>query len=544
MNLSLKRKYDLIGIGLIILLFILSIYVRKENLKAPLSRHHEWITAHALITAEVWDRGGGPSQYDFNPVYTYQGEGNAYNRMLGGVTDKVGDTYYVSYPPLAYIYLYYTSQFVGGPSVFSVRVAGLSLQFFTALLLFFLIAAIRPPTEKERFNYGGLVAACLYIFAQGNLWFHGNLFFSDMMVQPLFVGGLLCAVNYFKGNYKRESVQLGLLFLVFFLATYAEWLGLFGAFFTGLLFLIVAIVKKRKQFYRPFLVIGLGSALALALTVYQYTSIDGWNALKETSEKKYAERSGQEAVNSNDVRFTIGHEGSFTTMKQTFGSYYKNSQNFAGISLGILILFIGLRLIKKLNIKPHSDNLLWGMGLIGLIILPILLHYYLFYNFNAMHYFSGLKTSTLIVVLAGIAVQMIVRIAAHTHHYVEIGFIAFFALFLALKSQKAVERYKADHTLEMIDYDRVASAKTIAQKSSPNVAVFTNVRLSPEQVYYAKHNIHPIKSSDSTAMRNILKLYRNTVGQYYHHEGSVLKSMTRIELQGDNLVFLDTVAFE
>jgi hypothetical protein len=93
MNWLKNNKFDLIGIGIILFLFLISFQVRKENLAAPMGRHHEWITAHSLITAEIWEENGGPSNFGFNPVYTHQGIGSAYRRALGGVSAKNGDVY-------------------------------------------------------------------------------------------------------------------------------------------------------------------------------------------------------------------------------------------------------------------------------------------------------------------------------------------------------------------------------------------------------------------------------------------------------------------
>jgi hypothetical protein len=73
------------------------------------------------------------------------------------------------------------------------------------------------------------------------------------------------------------------LFIVFFLASYTEWLGLLSAFFTGLFFFIKAIVTKNKTLFLPFVSIGLGASLALGLTIYQYSTINGWSELKAVS---------------------------------------------------------------------------------------------------------------------------------------------------------------------------------------------------------------------------------------------------------------------
>ena len=67
-----------------------------------MGRYHEWITAHTLLTCQIWEENGGPSAYNFNPVYTYPGEGNGHRDVLGGVAAKNGDVYYVSYPPFTF----------------------------------------------------------------------------------------------------------------------------------------------------------------------------------------------------------------------------------------------------------------------------------------------------------------------------------------------------------------------------------------------------------------------------------------------------------
>ncbi len=541
---SLKtRKYDLIALGLILILFLISIQVRKENLKAPLSRHHEWITAHSLITAEIWDQNGGPSASGFNPVYTYKGEGNAYRRMLGGVTAENGDVYYVSYPPFSFIYLYYSSQLFGGPSLFSIRIVSLSVHLISALLLYFLLGAIRPDSEKKRMNFAGIIAAGLYIFAQGNLWFQGNLYFADMVVQPLFIAGILLAIRYLRGDHKNERVALSLLFIIFFLGAYTEWLGLLSAFFTGLLFLVYAIIKKQKKYLRPFIVIALGSSLALSLTVYQYSSIDGWDSLKSTSEKKYSERSGHGTEQDSASKFNIHNEESFEFLKTQFNRNYKALENFIGYAFGALIVMLILGRIKRVSPTSPTHELKMVVVLFSLTLLPILTHYLLFFNFNTMHDFSGLKTATFLIIIVALIIQITYRISIHINTYVSWSLLAFFSIFSIIKVIDSTDRYLENHRVDMIDFDRVNSAIIIAEYSSPEQAVFTNVRLSPEQVFYTKHSISPIKDSDSTAILNIMRLHRNTTAQYYHHEGSLLKSMVTIQRQDDNLVFLDTIVF-
>jgi hypothetical protein len=533
-----KRIYNGIAVGLITLLFVISIFVREENLKAPLSRHHEWITAHAMLTAELWDENGAAT-YKFSPVYTDKGSGNAYRNMLGGVTAENGDVYYVSYPPFAFIYLHAVSQLTGGPSLFSVRFASLSLHYIAALLLYFLFCNLKPDPERKHPHFGGLIAAALFVFAQGHLWFMGNLFFVDMMVIPLFLAGLLLTLKYYHGNYKSERLMLGALFLIFFLATYTEWLGLLSAFFTGITFLTLAIFKKERRFYRPFLLIALGSSLALTTTVVQYSSIEGWASLKAVSEKKYSERSGHETEVSSAVHFNIHKAESFEFMVDFFKENYKSLRSYAGYLLALFIAIIPLAIIQR---KKLNRNTLWAGLLLTLIaLLPILAHYLLFYNFNVLHDFSGLKTATFLMLVMGLFITAITAALKNLHKYAAFAAIGLITGLTYFKSAEAIELYKTNNPLSDIDWPRIESAEVMAETCPPDAALFSNTRLSPEQVYYAKHSISPIRPSDSTAIFNIMTMRRNDKAQYYHHEGSVLKAIVYIEKQADNLVFLDTL---
>ena len=482
------------------------------------------------------------SAFGFNPIYTYKGEGNAYRSMLGGVTAKNGDTYYVSYPPFAFIYLYYTSQLFGGPSVFSTRMAALSIHLISAILLFYLIGAIRSKSENNTFNFAGVIAAGFYIFAQGNLWFHGNLYFSDMVVQPLFIAGILLTIKYIKGNYTNEKIILLLFFLIFFLAAYTEWLGLFSAFFTGLIFLVLALLKKKKKWLRPFFAIALGSSLALGLTIYQYSSIYSWEVLKATSEIKYNERSGLGEYNETEAKFSLHDSESFDILTNHFNHHYASLVQFFVFCFATFILFLILRQTKwYLNKKPikHKRILL----VLILMVLPILTHYLLFYNFNTMHYFSGLKSASFVIVLSGIFISVSTSISASINRYVTWGLITFLSVLFSIKANKAIDRYLTGNKIEQIDYDRIASAKIIAKYGKPNLAIFTNTRLSPEQVYYAHHNVYPIKDNDTLAIVSLMKTYQNNTGQYYHHHKSKLLYLVTFELNKDKLLFLDTLVF-
>lgn len=534
-----NQKYHLAGIGILTLAFVISVIVRKENLNAPMGRHHEWITAHSLITADIWDKNGGPSAYGFNPVYTYKGSGNAYRRMLGGVTAEDGNTYYVSYPPFAFIFLHYSSQLLGGPSVKNIRIVSVFIHFLTALFLYLLIASLSREKDKKRISYEGIAAGIMYLFAHGNLWFHGNLYFSDMLLQPLFIASLYLTVRWYRQKYKSEKRFLVALFIVFFLATYTEWLGLLTAFFTGITFLITWLIRKEKRFLKSFLIVGIASAMALGTTLVQYSSIAGWDELKTVSEKKYAERSGHSTTDTG-AQFNIHEDASFDLIGERLDNNYDKLFYFLiYISILTLILFVVYRLRKS------SKNPLHGIKLSGLVVLLMLLgiltHYLLFFNFNTLHDFSGMKTSSLFIVIGSIFLFLIYQFSAELNKYIKGFILTLVTVLLVIFSIESTRGYLAEYPRDIIDYDRIESAEVMSGIVEPEKAVFTNIRLDPIQDYYVRHAISPVMDSDTSVINSILELRRNIHGQFFYHEGSKLIYMVNVERQGNKLLLLDTL---
>ena len=287
MSFILRNKYHFIALTSILFLFLLSVFVRKENMAEPLTRHHEWITAHTLITCEIWDQNGGPSAYHYSPVYTYPGKGNMKRRMLGGVVDETGNVYYVSYPPFAFLFAYYATQIIGGPSIDSIRTLNLAVHFLCAIFIYLIAHSLSSEQQKKQLCIAGIFGAFLYLFSAGNLWIHGNLYFADMLVQLFVISGIYFSIRFFKKDYKNELVFLSVLFFLFFLATYTEWLGLFLAFAFGLAFAVAYFVKREIRFLKAFFVVGIASVLAIAITIKQYSSIAGWDELKRVSTEKY-----------------------------------------------------------------------------------------------------------------------------------------------------------------------------------------------------------------------------------------------------------------
>lgn len=527
MNFFLRNKYHFIALTTLIFLFMISVFVRKENMAEPLTRHHEWITAHTLITCDVWAQNGGPSAYHFSPVYTYPGKGNVNRKMLGGIVDEKGDVYYVSYPPFAFLFAYYATQIIGGPTIESIRTLNLALHFLCAIFIYLIAHALSPKEQKNALSIAGLFGGFLYLFSAGNLWFHGNLYSADMLVQLFIISGIYFSIRFFKKEYKNERLFLSVLFFLFFLATYTEWLGLFLAFTLGIAFMLTYFVKREIRFLKGFFVVAIASGLALVITIGQYSAIAGWEELKTVSIQKYKQRSGHEAKELTPNSFNLENDEAFDFIIDKVDLNYKMAENFIGI---FVLIFVALIFFRKIRSNISNPTYHW---LILLIVTgAVLMHYYLFFNFNALHDFSSLKTGFLLTLTLVVIVSLL-----------EHGLIMRFKILLAIviiilgidEGIESVQCYKSTYPIADTEWFRVRTGEAMQTYGHPDKAIFMNISRNPELVYYAKHSVFPIQ--DSTTIIPMMGYFGETEGQYYHHEGTELKYMVEFVVVNDSIVF-------
>ena len=533
MSFITQHRYHFAAGALITLLFVFTVLLRQENLSVPLARHHEWITAHTLMTSEIWENNGGPSAYGFSPVYTYPGEGNINRRMLGGVVDKNGYVYYVSYPPFAFLFAYYATQILGGPDVDSIRDLNLAIHFLCALLIYFLAHSLAWERQKNHISIAGIFCAFLYLFSAGNLWIHGNLYFADTVVQLFIISGLYFVVRFFKNDYTKERVILSALFFLFFLAAYTEWLGLFLAFFVGLAFLISYFMVKEKRFLKAFFTVGIAATMALAITVWQYASIAGWKQLKEVSTSKYQERSGHETAELSPNGFNLDSDAALESVIKNVAAGYKMVENFIGL---FFILFVVIVLFRKT--RKNLGNFQWHVTAFCLLALAILTHYYVFFNFNSLHDFSSLKTGFLLILLVLIFVSLIERMLNTNLKMILAVLIIGLSIYKGIES---VKKYNGENPITAIEWNRIETANAMIEYGKPEYAMFMNTRFSTELVYYAKHNVSPIK--DTSEIQRMMKYFDGGSGQYYHHTNEKLDYILEFNKKGDSIVYHNKIKF-
>ncbi len=518
MTLLRRHIYHLTGVISLLVLFSISLYVRKDDLKTDLGRHHEWITAHALITMEIWEKNGGPSAFGFNPIYTYPDAFVFPRRALGGVTDENGWNYYVSYPPFAFIFGYYATQLLGGPDVDSIRTLSVVIHFLCGLFLYLIFAEILARSQTYRFNFAGVLAAGIYYLSTGTLWAHSMLYFVDMPEQ-LWILMLLWMIVKAFGETRRPWLFISALAILCFVASYTEWLGLFFAFFSGLLFLFFWFRKRKRIFLQSFLAIGISSTFALGLTLIQYSSIAGWDGLYKSSVEKYEERGGFVTDNPHFIHHS-GNPETFAMIRSVFDRQYQMAEHFFAVTT---VLFIILLMVPATRRRLKDSKIL--MILLATPICAIGLHYLLFINFNALHDFSAIKFGLMLALCIGAMSHLILTSLNGLKLKLTLG-IGLVVLFV-FTSRESVRRFHEKYSLAQLDEEWLRSFKKIGALQEPDKAIFVDKFFVPEATWYCKRDYFP--AYDSATVSELMLGWHIPKAQYFVHEGSRLNYMVALE---------------
>jgi hypothetical protein len=358
-------------IFLLVGLFAITLAIRWPNLGRPMSKHHEFCTATALRVLTVWHQEGIASK-GFNPATNFAGAANKYinNHASGSgqMVDADGNYYYVSHPPLAY-YLPYAvfSALHIEPGALPLQYFNLFINLLCGLGIYLLARKLLPGS-----NWVGLLAATIYWFTPAVLWFQSNVYMSDMMAQPFYIGAVLLAL--YALDRPKAITTIGLA-IVCFLGTYTTWFGMLVAVSLGLYFIFRAF-SRPKYFWVVGLLV-LSQVAALGLMAWQYSQIAGWAAYTAELGHRFGVRAG------NELPLSV----------------------FAMIFLFNNIVNYGLLLLAPLALWFFSRNrepIPFLKQLLLLAMLPIALMYLLLGNYTG-HDFTTLYLS--VPLSAGVAVS-------------------------------------------------------------------------------------------------------------------------------------------
>ncbi len=367
-------------IWLLVIIWLVSVCIRIPFLNRPLSIHHEWMLAHLLITLQIWEKKG-ISQSKYALIYTYpQDKTNAHLDFIGGLKDKQGNFYYVSYPPLAFFVAYLFCK------IFFLPIVPLSIQIFNLLWHFvtayWLYRFVKLFFQSDRW---ALWAYIMYLFLPFNLWYHGNSYFVDIFVQGLWIG---YAYFWLKIYYAPHKIQNYIfLFLLAFSMMYTEWIAVFVGFSTFIASTYLYIKERSLKRFLPTIIAGTAMVLALSLTLYQYASIENFETLKTTLQNKYEFRSGKKELREPN------------TTLYWFMLLYHYIKAYTPLLLLMSGASIYLVLKKKKEIFISFNP--FSISILTLFLLPVILHHGILFGFTYFHEFSVLKSS-FILIIAGL----------------------------------------------------------------------------------------------------------------------------------------------
>jgi len=488
-----SKKYF---VGFIIISFlIISILVRVPNINRPLSYHHEWLTSTVLRTQQIWYEKGDFT-HRFLPIMTYDNKADRNINNQANLKDEEGNFYYTSYPPFAYIFPYVIFRlFNVYPDVLPLQIFNIAIHFISSLFILLIISLLTNKYYINKVNIPALLGFSIYLFSPASLWFHSNVYMSDMLVQPFFIIGIYLFLKIIKNEGKLISCVL--LGIINFFMIYTEWLGVFFAFAV----FIYALFNMKEVSIRMVLpCITISSIASLSLTIWHYSQISGLDAFIKSSMKKYLYRSGFSQYSAIGLDYS-----NLTSWKRIVSHYYHGYLPFL-----IILCIVALMYLAVLKKYPTRDilhrNKIEAVSLY-LCIVPVLMHHVVFFNFTSIHDFSVLKTGIFISIITSLIYLRLVNTfckdISDKTRTLKIGVINSIIILMTMLS---LYIYQADVIEDnTLFYKEIG--QIIASNADDNEIVFIKTidfKILPQIVFYAHRNI--AKWKNELKARELLNL--------------------------------------
>jgi hypothetical protein len=290
-----------LAFGIVLILFLVSIFIRLPSLNRPISKHYEFNSAVVLINIISWREAGGGSRFHFTPVLNFQHPGDKLPPNNLNI-DKDGNSVYLSFGPGWYVIPYFFYQLFHLPAI-PIYLEILNLLFhLAAVILFFYLMEFLLPSGQVRKYFMVTAGCCFMIFSPGMLWFLGNGYVNTGIMLPIVLAVLLLLLPMLQNTSRITAGRLSALFLLIILLLYIDWYILFLCFLS----LLVALLKWRKynQYGPLLLVLLLSIVTGTALIFFQFASHMGWQAVIDYWLSRSSERSLNLAGSTIFTRFS------------------------------------------------------------------------------------------------------------------------------------------------------------------------------------------------------------------------------------------------
>lgn len=535
-------------LNVIAVILLLSVVVRLPNIDRPLSKHHEFCTAMALITFDVWNEKGAV-HFHYSPVTNYQNPPDLHINNGTIPFIKNGTHYYLSHPPLGFWLPYYSFQLLG------LSHSNRNLQYFN--LLFHLLAALcvysimqmmygsfsKEKTSNTTTSTSQLstsqsvltppispyinpatIATSIYLLSPAMLWYGSNVYFSDIFVNQLFViaiwGGMKVEKNLqshwsnsSNGNTRPpkhlyfQSIWVSLLLLATLLT---EWIGYFlgasMAAYTCWQFFKTS-EKGKKQWYAVQIVWTVLAVIGgITITFGIYSQILGLDAFVEYLQNRFLTRTGQDDG--------MGKMGVWL--------FYAKQllQHYASAYLPVLLLMLGLCALhwrKRKGMRKNQEKASIGgenrflyRYFVWVALPPIFLHHFLFINYTAIHEYAIVKMCLPIAIAVAYLYQKALQYQWISTKWLKTAFLL--TLCFCLLQYFYINRV-GEHSWRGHRYDqfqKLGAKIQVTAEEDEMVFVKGDIEINFQLVYYAKRNIWRYKNPEQ--MQEVLSHFGQTKG--------------------------------
>jgi hypothetical protein len=319
---------------------------------------------------EAWHHQS-PSECYFSATNSFENVGDKYVQYWPGLVDLQGNCYYTSFPPFSFqvcYFVWWLTNFSQPELVFFYF--NILLNVLVALFCMLAVSNILLKLNYKKYELPAIFCFASILFTPITFWFFTDYFFIENIALLVLS---VCIYLFTKYDIKPTKLNFGALLISVCLLCYTEAIGYFFA-----ITLFIYLYHQHKKLFTKQSVVLLASALAvIGFTVFQYALIQqSFIAVLHNFAVRFIGRSGYFGESK-----TENHLGVFTP------EIYLYLWHLLKVGmLALLLLFIALIISFIARIKSNElSKQIIKHSFWWYIPFPVILHFFIFFNANALH---------------------------------------------------------------------------------------------------------------------------------------------------------------
>lgn len=494
---------------LLTIVFLISVLFRLPNLNRPLSKHHEFCTALSLRIMQIWNEEGALKNH-FCPNLNYANPSDKFiQNHSTGIQDSKGNYYYVSHPPFGYMLPYFLFKiFYLYPDVVPLQTFNLLFHFISAFLVYLIICMILKKNFQDSLVMPAFAGFLVYLFTPATLWFHSNVYMSDIFIQNFWVLSVFIFLKIIFENRITSLKWLACLWLVTFLMIFTSLVGIIYIFTFGLW--CVYQQKNSKKYLGVIFTLFFSTISALILTAFLYSNINGiQNFLTELS-GRFMTRGGYSS--GGDFFITI-----FDGWMRIFFNYVTGYLPF--LILTVVLFFLIYKDGAKLKLIDERQKNFLFITALPLLLFPFILLNYCGHDFaelNASLFFSG-------------SIGCLYNKLHNRRKALKLMFA--FSIMFSLVQYYGINR-PGDKSWKGDEYVHYKNAGLFIHNNSEQEEVVTlhgEEIIEPQLIFYAHRNVRAVENIDDA--KKFLQKTNRPKGIYFEIGNHDSINITRIKME-------------